>query len=69
MTLFPIQGHSWPKSQMAYHGLTTEPMALLWVQGHGIIKCQQLDFSKRQMTLYRKQGHDLVTDFKGKDER
>ena len=29
---------------------------------HGLIKSRQLDFSKRQMALYRKQGHGLITE-------
>ena len=29
---------------------------------HGLIKSAQLDFSKRQLALYRIQGHGLITE-------
>ncbi len=45
-----------PFRYKALDGLITE------IEGHGLIKSAQLDFSKRQMALYRIQGHDLITE-------
>ncbi len=43
-----------PFCYKAIDGLITK------IEGHGLIKSPQLDFSKRQMTLYRIQGHGLI---------